>query len=70
MSNFNVKATAPQMDAAIIIRRELLRLKELALSTDLRFLAYLIDMAHDEAEVISRGKRDQAESASTLPHKN
>jgi hypothetical protein len=70
MSNFNGKATAPQMESATIIQRDLLRLKDLALNTDLRFLAYLIDMAHDEADVISRGKRDQAESASTLAHKD
>ena len=66
MSNYGSKATGPQIEAAVQIERELSRLKEVALKTDLRFLVYLIEMAHDEAAVIARGKRDQAEGAATL----
>jgi len=61
MSNFSEKVTGPQIEAAAQIERETMRLKEIALKTNLRFLVYLIDMAHDEAAVIAAGKRDQSE---------
>ena len=70
MSNYNVKATGPQIEVAAQIERELAKLKDLALTTDLRFLVYLIEMAHEEAAVIAKGKREQAEGAATLIHKD
>lgn len=69
MSNYSGKATAPQIEAAAAIERELGRLMDMAMKTDLRFLVYLLEMAHDEAAAIARGRRDQAESAQALAHK-
>jgi hypothetical protein len=66
MSNFSSKATAPQIETAAQIERETAKLKDLATKTELRFLVYLLEMAHDEAAVIAKGRRDQAESAATL----
>jgi hypothetical protein len=70
MSNFSSKATAAQVEAAVEISQQIQKLKEIALRADLRFLGYLLDMAYDEAAAIARGKRDQAESAATLAHKD
>jgi hypothetical protein len=61
MTNFQDRAAGPQIEAAAEIERETMRLKEIALRTNLRFLCYLIDMAHDEAAVIAAGRRGQTD---------
>ncbi len=70
MSNFSGKSTSPQIEAAAAIERDLQQLMESAQQTDLRFLVYLLEMAHDETAAIARGRRDQAENAQALAHKD
>jgi len=70
MSNYSVKATEPQIEAAAHIEQELLGLREMAIKSDLRFMAYLIEMAHDEAVVVAQGRRHPVETAPTLTHRD
>ncbi|MDR3497071.1 MAG: hypothetical protein P4L82_20940 [Ancalomicrobiaceae bacterium] len=49
MTKTPLKMTAPQLETATLIEREASRLRELAMKSELKFLAYLIDMAREEA---------------------
>ena len=57
MTKSPLKITASQLETAVLIEREAARLRELAVKSDLKFLAYLIDMAREEAANYGRGER-------------
>ncbi|MDR3375704.1 MAG: hypothetical protein P4L98_18405 [Ancalomicrobiaceae bacterium] len=57
MTKPSIKITASQLETAVLIEREASRLRELALKSELKFLAYLIDMAREEAASYGRGER-------------
>ncbi len=65
MTTSGAKATAAQIDASIEIEREAGRLRDTALRADLKFLAYLIDMAKEEAASIAHRKRVASEGSTT-----
>jgi hypothetical protein len=70
VTKFNSKASDHQIEVAIQIEHEMARLKELAAKVDLRFLVYLMEMTHDEAAVIARGKGTETGFATTIAYKD
>jgi hypothetical protein len=63
MKNLTENASAAQIEAASLIERDTARLKELAIRHELRFIAYLIDMAREEAGAVAKRKRVQSAGA-------